>query len=177
MDLETLSNIVRELVRRITDKRDERALEELVDLILDLRTRKRELNTIAQVLHDEKTYVLSDTEILRGEEDRLIEIAAMYHTLYTMCRALASEDVEKNIDLNKAIEALSDKNLSDITIMLERAFRKYVNNRDREAVEFINKLNEALTGIRGDDLRTHLMRSIVIEARKLIERLSDRILA
>ncbi|NPA22874.1 MAG: hypothetical protein GXO23_01060 [Crenarchaeota archaeon] len=179
MDLETLGGIVRELVRKITDRGDERALDELIDLILDLREHAREIRLIAQIIHDEKTYVLSDTEILRGEERRLIDVAATYHSLYTLCRAVTKkEDLGTDIDLEKILEACTDKNLSDLTLMLERSFYKILSERSRESAErTIKIIDEAISKINAKgDLRSHLMRSLLAEARRLIEKLAERAL-
>ena len=176
MDLETLSHIVRELSRKITDRGDERALNELVDLILDLKDNDRAIRIIAQLLHDEKTYVLSDTEILTSEERRLINVAALYHALYMLCRALSRRFEKTDIDSNRLIEALLDRNLTETTLILEECIRRILYGDLDERSKVLNMVNNVLNRLEvsEDDLRGYLMLSLVIETRKLIEKLLER---
>ncbi|NPB00388.1 MAG: hypothetical protein GXO10_03340 [Crenarchaeota archaeon] len=177
MDLETLSHIIRELSRKITDRRDERALEEMIDLILDLRDNERAIKLIAQLIHDEKTYVLSDTEILTGEERRLIDIAALYHALYMLCRALPSKD-RRELDIEqRLIESLYDKNISDTTLILEESIRRVLHGNEDERQRTIRTIDNVLNKLEVEekDLRTYLMISIVAETRKLIDKILERV--
>ncbi len=177
MDLETLSHIVRELSRKITDRGDERALDELIDLIFDLKSNERALRLVTQLLHDEKTYVLSDTEILTSEERRLINVAALYHALYMLCRAISSRGDVTEISSDKLIEALIDKNLTETTLILEEAIRKILYGDRDERNKVLKVINNVLNRMEIDehDLRSYLMLSLVVETRKLIEKLLERV--
>jgi len=165
--IEDFSLAIRELLHRITEREDVTALSELVKLVLDLWRKgdQMRLGVLMQLLHDEKTYILSDTEILPGKELELMRKAALYHVVYELVRALR-QNVECRIpNAEKLRESIADGNLSDLTTELVHGLRCIAEKRHVDDV--CNVVKSVLSGIqpgtvsKPPEMKDHVMKYIL----------------
>ncbi len=140
--MEELTLLLRDLMHRLTDKNDEKALRDIIMLILSSREDKRKLKIIMQLLHDEKTFILSDTEILKQQETQLLRKAALYHVLYEIARGLA-EASECRLSEDKLREAVTELNLSDIAECVKHALACSIQGR-QEQVDIIRRVADEM---------------------------------
>ncbi len=157
MDLELLLSCIRDNLRKISENKDTNAIKNIIKTILEFRDKTIELKIISQLIHDEKTYVLSDTEILRTQEHRLIDVAALYHIIYELCRILIMEIEDRIVDLDKAV---SEKNLTDITHFIDNVLIFTLEGLEDKLSIAITNIKNVERKISNKDLRNNLMLSI-----------------
>ena len=170
MNLDMLLSYIRDILKKISENRDENAIKNLIKTILDLKDREKELKIISQLIHDEKTYVLSDTEILRGREYDLINIASIYHILYELCRIFIYKDKNYEVDIDYE-KAILEKNLTDITYIIDRVLRMCIVGEDVNK-EF-EKLNNIISKIDSKDLRNFMIISLIRNLENIVKLIKE----
>ncbi len=170
MNLDMLLSYIRDILKKISENRDENAIKNLIKTILDFRDREKELKIISQLIHDEKTYVLSDTEILRGREYDLINIASIYHILYELCRIFIYKDKNYEVDIDYE-KAILEKNLTDITYIIDRVLRMCIVGEDVNK-EF-EKLNNIISKIDSKDLRNFMIISLIRNLENIVKLIKE----
>ncbi len=140
--MEDLTLHFRELMHRLTDRNDEKALKDMITLIISSKGDKKKLKIIMQLLHDEKTFILSDTEILRQQEIQLLRKAALYHVLYELTRGLA-ESSKCELDENRLREAVADVNLSELTECIKHVLMCSLQGK-QDHIDVVKKVAEEI---------------------------------
>ncbi len=147
--MEDVTFSLRELMHRLTDKGDENALREILAIILSSREDSRKLSIIMQLLHDEKTFILSDTEILKHKELDLLKKASLYHVLYEIARAF-KEHVDCKFNVDDFKNSIQELNLSDFTEQIKALVKCALEKRE----DIINILEDIIKEVKLPDKKT-----------------------
>ena len=180
MSVEDLSFTLRDLLHRISTRGDEKALRELLKIVLEIILEKNDskLTWLMQIIHDEKTYVLTDTEIMPEKTLELLEQAALYHAVYELIRSVRQGLECKILDVDQLRGKIEEGNLSDLTEEIARTLKCVIEGRQvEEILSRVRRLAEEIKlpekYSRPPDLRPHLCKYILSSTAKLIELLAD----
>ncbi len=176
MSFEDLSLALREILHKVSTAGDERAFQELLRIVLSIVSERdnAKLTWLMQILHDEKTYVLTDTEIMPERTLELLNRATMYHVVYELIRSVKQRLECKVPDVESMKKSIEEGNLADLTENIAYALRCAIDNENVDRV--LEKFREALSQIRlpdryvkPPDLRAYLCKYMLENAAKLIE--------
>ncbi len=180
MGLEDLFLALRELLHRVSMRDDSDALRSLVRYVLSVlkESNEEKLSNLMQVIHDEKTYVLADTEIAPGRVLELLRKAALYHALHELIRSV-KHDLKCEIPDPDVLRRLAmEGNMTDLTDRIARALRCVIDNE--RVNDVLSRLRETSAMLetsqnveRPPDLKVSLCRYILEETAMLIDTVKE----